>query len=87
VVSSHLGWGEGWLALRYSWSNVDVPLDFHNWIDFDGVAFSTEFPAESPDRVANSYCHDFGMKNAGLWNLKNGKIHRIANALECFYCR
>ena len=42
----------------------------HDRIDYNGIAFSTEFPAESPDGVANSYCHDFGMKNAGLWNLK-----------------
>ena len=72
MVSSHLGWGEGRVALIHGlmWMCCWMTSHFHNWIDFDGVAFSTEFPAESPDRVANSYCHDFGMKNAGLWNLK-----------------
>ena len=36
---------------------------FHDWIDYNGVAFSTKFLTDLIAGVAN--CRDFGKKNAG----------------------
>lgn len=61
---------------------------FHFWIDYNEVAFSTEFPTE---------LLECGCKLSGFWEekcwlvgFKNGKIrgiYALANAPERFYCR
>ena len=58
---------------------------FHDWIDCNGVAFSTEESLEWGRKLSG-----FRRKKCWLVGFKNGKIHGIygiVNAPEWFHCR
>ena len=47
---------------------------FHDWIDYNGVAFSTEFPTELPEWGRKLIVGILGVRKFWLVGFKSGKI-------------